>query len=72
MKIPQLNCITEDDKNKQGSISAALFCLVGRIGQMSNQFIDDLKGISDSYVYKSNLWFYKFGQFTKHCITDNL
>ncbi|MFN4313309.1 MAG: recombinase family protein, partial [Chitinophagaceae bacterium] len=30
--IPQLNCITDDDKNRQGSISAALSSLVGKTG----------------------------------------
>ncbi len=30
--IPRLNCIPEDDKNKQGSISAALSSLVGMTG----------------------------------------
>ena len=30
--IPRLNCISESDKNKQGSISAALSNLVGRTG----------------------------------------
>jgi hypothetical protein len=32
--IPQLNYITEGDKNKQGSISAGLFNLVGPDGQI--------------------------------------
>jgi site-specific DNA recombinase len=30
--IPRLNCISESDKNKQGSISAALSNFVGRAG----------------------------------------
>jgi hypothetical protein len=30
-------------QNKQGSISVALFCLVGRVGQKSNIWIDTMQ-----------------------------
>ena len=33
--IPRLNCISEDDKNKQGSIAAAMSNWVGPAGQIS-------------------------------------
>jgi hypothetical protein len=41
------NRITGDDKNKQGSISAALSNLVGTTGRISNLLIRDLKALSE-------------------------
>ncbi|WP_133055288.1 hypothetical protein [Niastella koreensis] len=40
--IARLNSITDDDKNKQGSISAALSNWVGVAGQISNRFLNNL------------------------------
>jgi hypothetical protein len=41
------NSISDSDKNKQGSISAALSSLVGRTGQISNLLIQDLKAMNE-------------------------
>lgn len=48
--IPRLNSIPEDDKNKQGSIAAALSSLVVLSGQFSNHFLEDLRNLVSSNV----------------------
>lgn len=40
--IPRLNCIPEEDNNKQDSIAAALSNFVGAAGPISNQYWEDL------------------------------
>jgi len=40
--IPRLNCISDSDKNKQGTICAALFILVRTTGRNANLLLKDL------------------------------
>jgi hypothetical protein len=53
--IARLNSITGDDKNKQGSIAAALSDLVGPAGQMSNLLIWDLKALGEFINHNEGL-----------------